>query len=46
MKKDNLPQLYLLCDYCKSYFEYSGGKRRKWCSNACKQKAWRKTKDS
>ena len=38
------PQLYLKCENCESLFEYNGGKRRRWCSDKCKMKAWRKAK--
>jgi hypothetical protein len=34
-------QLYLKCANCQQYFEYLGEKTNKYCSNACKQKAYR-----
>lgn len=38
------PQLYLKCEFDGVLFEYNGGKRRRFCSDACKQAAWRATK--
>ena len=35
------PQLYLRCDWCHGFFAYNGGKRKRWCSDAHKQAAWR-----
>lgn len=35
------PQLYLQCEWCHCFFEYNGGKRRRWCSDAHKQAHWR-----
>lgn len=35
------PQLYLKCEWCGKYFEYNGGKRKRWCTDAHKQAAWR-----
>lgn len=36
------PQLYLNCEWCHEFFEHNGGKRRRYCSAAHKQAAWRK----
>lgn len=36
------PQLYLRCEWCGEFFEYNGGKRRRYCTQACKQAAWRR----
>lgn len=36
------PQLYLKCESCSKVFAYHGGKRRRFCSNACKMAAWRR----
>lgn len=41
---DNGPQLYLKCEWCSCMFEYNGGKRKRFCSDAHKQAAWRATK--
>lgn len=35
------PQLYLKCEFDGVLFKYNGGKRRRFCSDACKQAAWR-----
>lgn len=35
------PQLYLNCEWCHEFFEYNGGKRKRFCSDAHKQAAWR-----
>ena len=35
------PQLYLRCEYCLTFFEHNGGKRKRHCSDAHKQAAWR-----
>jgi hypothetical protein len=40
MKADG-PQLFLRCEWDQKFFEYNGGKRRRYCSDACKQAAWR-----
>lgn len=37
------PQLYLNCEWCREFFEYNGGKRKRFCSDAHKQAAWRHT---
>ena len=36
------PQLYLRCEWCGKFFEYNGGKRRRYCTQAHKQAAWRR----
>lgn len=43
MKADG-PQLYLICEHCHMYFPYNGGKRKRFCSDACKMAAWRASK--
>lgn len=43
MKADG-PQLYLKCEWDQVLFTYDGGKRRRFCSDACKMAAWRSTK--
>lgn len=40
------PQLYLRCEFCGGYFKYRGGKRKRWCSDAHKQAAWRIANES
>ena len=37
----SLPQLYLRCEWCMHFFEHNGGKRKRFCSDAHKQAAWR-----
>ena len=39
--KDNGPQLYLKCEWCLCFFVHNGGKRKRWCTDAHKQAAWR-----
>lgn len=39
------PQLYLKCQWCGQFFEYNGGKRKRWHSDSCKQAAWRAAND-
>ena len=38
-------QLYLKCYYCDKYFEHTGHKRTKFCSNACRVADWRKNNE-
>jgi len=38
------PQLYLCCEHCHNYFKYDYGKRRRFCTDAHKQAAWRLSK--
>lgn len=45
MKADG-PQLYLKCEHCGCMFEHNGGKRRRWCSDAHKQAAWREQRQA
>lgn len=40
------PQLYLKCEWCQHFFEYNGGKRKRWCGNPHKLAAWRANKAS
>lgn len=35
------PQLYLKCEKCENIFKYNGHKRKRWCSDKCKVRAWR-----
>lgn len=35
------PYLYQRCEQCMTFFIYTGGKRRRWCSDRCKVKHWR-----
>lgn len=39
------PQLYLKCEWCHEFFEYNGGKRKRFCSDAHKQAAWRAARE-
>lgn len=41
MQLSDNPRLYLQCELCHTYFEYKGHKRKRWCSDKCKVKAWR-----